>query len=121
LAVSRSGDWFEVKLTNGSTGWMSAAYLSASPLPIIAEVEPAPVAPPATLKRPAYDRGAVVNAIITASLASYSGACPCPYNTMRNGRSCGGRSAYSKPGGYSPICYPQDVSQAMIDDYVARR
>jgi hypothetical protein len=58
--------------------------------------------------------------IIAESLASYPGNCPCPYNTTRNGRSCGGRSAYSRPGGYSPICYPQDVTQEIIKDYLRR-
>lgn len=52
--------------------------------------------------------------IIRESIASYSGACPCPYNVMRNGRSCGRRSAYSRPGGAAPICYPQDVTQAEV-------
>jgi hypothetical protein len=52
--------------------------------------------------------------IIRASLVSYPGACPCPYSVMRNGRSCGGRSAYSRPGGYAPTCYPQDVSAADV-------
>jgi len=59
-------------------------------------------------------------AIIAASLASYRGACPCPYNVMRNGRRCGGNSAYSKPGGASPLCFPQDVTPAMIAAYRQR-
>ena len=58
--------------------------------------------------------------IIAQSIASYSGACPCPYNTMRNGASCGGRSAYSRPGGESPICYPSDVTPAMVRAYRER-
>ena len=52
--------------------------------------------------------------IIRELIASYPGPCPCPYSVMRNGRSCGGRSAYSRPGGYAPICYPADVSQAEV-------
>ena len=52
--------------------------------------------------------------IISESIASYPGNCTCPYNTMRNGRKCGGRSAYSKPGGYSPICYDRDITPQMI-------
>jgi hypothetical protein len=55
--------------------------------------------------------------IIRDSIASYPGPCACPYNVMRNGRSCGGRSAYSRPGGHAPICYPRDVTQAQIADY----
>jgi hypothetical protein len=53
-------------------------------------------------------------AIIRQSLASYPGNCPCPYNVDRAGRSCGRRSAYSRPGGYAPICYDADVTAAMI-------
>lgn len=52
--------------------------------------------------------------VIRQSIATYPGPCPCPYSVMRNGRSCGGRSAYSRPGGYAPICYPADVSQAEV-------
>jgi hypothetical protein len=58
-------------------------------------------------------------AIVRASIASYSGNCPCPYNVDRAGRSCGRRSAYTRPGGATPICYPDDVTQAMIDRYRA--
>jgi hypothetical protein len=46
--------------------------------------------------------------------------CACPDDTMRNGRACGGRSAYSRPGGASPLCYPSDVTAAMIESYRQR-
>src|SRR5262245_4648626 len=62
----------------------------------------------------------IKQAIIRASIASYRGNCPCPYNTDRAGRRCGGRSAYSRPGGASPICYEKDVTQKMVDDYRQR-
>lgn len=52
--------------------------------------------------------------IIEESIASYPGRCPCPYNLASNGSRCGGRSAYSRAGGYSPLCYPQDVSDEMV-------
>ena len=55
--------------------------------------------------------------IIRESLANYPGPCPCPYNTMRNGRRCGKVSAYVRPGGYSPICYESDVTQGMVQLY----
>jgi hypothetical protein len=55
--------------------------------------------------------------IISESIANYSGNCPCPYNRTSNGSSCGRRSAYSRPGGYAPVCYPQDVTPAMISSY----
>lgn len=57
--------------------------------------------------------------LIYQSISSYSGSCPCPYNLTRNGNGsrCGGRSAYSRPGGYSPLCYPSDVTSSMILRY----
>lgn len=57
------------------------------------------------------------NLLIKESIESYSGSCPCPYNTTRNGSSCGKRSAYSKPGGESPLCFPNDVTEQMIKNY----
>ena len=58
--------------------------------------------------------------MIQDSIDSYPGNCPCPYNSMRNGRSCGGRSAYSRPGGYSPLCYKKDISNSDVKSYRAR-
>ena len=55
--------------------------------------------------------------IIQQSIASYPGSCACPYSTMRNGRRCGRRSAYSKPGGYAPLCYKRDVPQQMVEQF----
>lgn len=56
-------------------------------------------------------------AVIRASIETYPGPCPCPYSVMRNGRPCGARSAYSRPGGYAPLCYPADVGAAEIEAY----
>lgn len=58
--------------------------------------------------------------LIQQSTTAYPGNCPCPYFTDRAGRSCGRRSAYSKPGGYSPLCYDEDVTQDMIKAYKLR-
>nr|WP_189665488.1 hypothetical protein [Pseudomonas oryzicola] len=62
----------------------------------------------------------VAKQIIAESIASYPGPCACPFNTTRNGSSCGRRSAYSKPGGYSPICYREDVTDEDIAEYKQR-
>ena len=53
--------------------------------------------------------------MIAQSIAQYPGRCPCPYFRDRAGRLCGRRSAYSRPGGYEPLCYPEDITdrQAM--------
>src|SRR5712692_9831052 len=59
----------------------------------------------------------VRQAIIQDSIARYQATghpCACPYNPARNGTSCGRRSAYSRPGGASPLCFPQDVSDGMV-------
>lgn len=53
-------------------------------------------------------------ALIERSIAMYPGNCPCPYNRDRAGRQCGRRSAYSKQGGYTPLCYPADVTPEMV-------
>lgn len=48
---------------------------------------------------------AIAAIIVQASRAQYHAGgrpCACPDDTMRNGRACGGRSAYSRPGGASP-------------------
>ena len=63
------------------------------------------------------DDAAIKQAIIRESISSYSGSCPCPYNRDRAGRSCGKRSAYSRPGGKSPVCYEADVTPKMVVDY----
>jgi len=65
----------------------------------------------------ALSEGQVRKAIIEESIASYPGTCPCPYNVARNGSRCGGRSAYSRRGGYAPICYDRDVTADMIAAY----
>ena len=52
--------------------------------------------------------------LIDKSIEAYPGNCPCPYNTMRNGRACGKRSAWNKPGGYAPLCYAEDVSDEQV-------
>lgn len=56
----------------------------------------------------------IIRQIIRESINSYPGSCPCPYIYTKNGSRCGKRSAYSKPGGYSPICYEHDVTEEMI-------
>ena len=40
--------------------------------------------------------------------AGVSGSCDCPYDTDKRGRSCGKRSAYSRPNGGNPVCYIRD-------------
>jgi hypothetical protein len=84
--------------------------------------------PPAAALQPETKRkveivltaAAIAGMIIKASRDRYYATghpCACPDDLMRNGRACGGRSAYSRPGGAAPLCYPGDVTAAMIESY----
>jgi hypothetical protein len=55
--------------------------------------------------------------MINESIRKYKGNCPCPYSKMKNGRTCGKSSAYSKPGGKSPLCYATDITSTMVKNY----
>jgi SH3-like domain-containing protein len=113
------GEWVAVVTPSGERGWVNRAYLANQP---IAAAVQAPIAsPPSAVAAPKIDREKVIRAIMAQSLASYSGNCPCPDNRDRAGRRCGGRSAWSRGGGASPLCYASDVTQGMIDDYLSRR
>ncbi|MTD29346.1 hypothetical protein GK011_20665 [Erwinia sp. J316] len=70
----------------------------------------------ATAKGTASD-AQVKQAIIDESIAAYPGTCACPFNVARNGSSCGRRSAWSKAGGYSPICYKKEVTEEMVKEW----
>lgn len=71
-------------------------------------------------KKKTLSDDAVKQLIIKESIASYPGVCACPFNSARNGSSCGRRSAWSKAGGYSPICYKDEVTKEMIQDWRER-
>jgi hypothetical protein len=47
--------------------------------------------------------------------------CACPEDLARNGSRCGGRSAYSRPGGATPLCYLSDVTAAHLAAFRARQ
>jgi hypothetical protein len=71
---------------------------------------------PALAREPLSD-AQVRDAIIQESIARYQATghpCACPYNLARDGKQCGRRSAYSRPGGAQPFCFPQDVSDGML-------
>ena len=57
-----------------------------------------------------YVKAKTPEKMISESIANYPGKCPCPYSIMSNGKKCGKNSAYSKPGGYEPLCYVSDVT-----------
>lgn len=111
-----------------------------SPAPAVAPVtrvivpQPAVVSrrPPDKLPEPSAKRkveealtaAAIAAIIIQASRAQYHAGgrpCACPDDRTRGGQSCGGRSAYSRPGGAAPLCYVKDVTTAMIDAFRQRQ
>lgn len=55
--------------------------------------------------------------IIEDSIASYSGVCACHFNSARNGSCCGRRSAWSKQGGYAPVCYKKEVLKERVEEW----
>ena len=122
MLIEAAGDWSKIRddLTQHE-GWIATRFLSE------AEIR-AKAAPQKTEKKPKeieiaipiVPDSVVIQRIIAESLASYPSSCACPYSRDRAGRRCGKRSAYSKPGGYSPVCFPGDVSKAMIEAFSSR-
>jgi len=63
---------------------------------------------------------AIAAAIVQESRNAYYATgrpCACPDDHMRNGRACGGNSAYLRPGGAAPLCYVGDVKPEKIEEY----
>ncbi|WP_320197388.1 SH3 domain-containing protein [Agrobacterium sp. rho-13.3] len=113
--LGQEGQWSRIRdsLTQ-KEGWIASRFLSDK-LP-----QKERIAKPAetTVKSPpVISPSIIIQRIIAESLASYPGSCACPYSTDRGGRRCGNRSAYSKPGGYAPICFAGDVTKSMIEAY----
>ncbi|RWQ29769.1 MAG: SH3 domain-containing protein, partial [Mesorhizobium sp.] len=94
----QQGDWYNVTVS-ARNGWIHGDYLSeAKPVELTSTT---PVAPAAASDDGTVSEHASGDPVRDAVV----GRCDCPYDLMRNGRLCGGRSAYSKPGGRSPVCY----------------
>jgi SH3-like domain-containing protein len=120
--MEEAGDWSRIRddLTQHE-GWIATRFLS--------ETETRTKAAPARKEEkpeeievavPVVPDSVLIQRIIAESLDSYPSSCACPYSRDRAGRRCGKRSAYSKPGGYSPVCFPGDVSKAMIEAFRSR-
>jgi hypothetical protein len=72
------------------------------------------------LQPPTQTDDQVRQAIIQSSEHAYHATghpCACPGDLDRAGHACGGRSAYSRPGGAAPLCYPGDVTDGMVADW----
>lgn len=87
---------------------------------------PAPFAAPSQAPAPTDDEAkkrslvsdvAAIAIVIAASRSAYLAMgkpCGCPDHVAANGSRCGLRSAHTKPSGYKPLCFPTDVSPAII-------
>lgn len=112
--VERSDGWVHVRYTlTRREGWIQAKHLRDAP----SEAETEKSAPVRTSL--ALSAAEVTKRLIADSIASYPGPCACPYQSARNGSSCGRRAAYVRPGGYAPLCYAKDVTTEMIAEYRA--
>ena len=108
------GDWVKVQHSiTQKIGWVSIKRLGETPA---RQEEAKPREKELDKKKieKTLSRAAIVALLIKASLDNYRGSCACPYNTDRAGHRCGKRSAYSKPGGASPLCFAGDVTEAMV-------
>jgi SH3-like domain-containing protein len=114
-SLATNGEWFLVSIGDGSRGWVHSDYVTTVRPVVIAAPQPSQQQPVQTILGPSKNE--IVQLLIERSIRNYSGNCPCPYNRTASGRKCGGNSAYSRPGGASPLCYPGDVTQAMIDAF----
>lgn len=103
ISSGQEGRWHQVSY-GGYSGWIREDLLTsdapAAPPPKTTTKPPAVKAPPSSLARQT-----VPDRTGDPIRDPYVGRCDCPYDLMRNGRRCGGNSAYSKPGGRNPQCY----------------
>lgn len=98
--------------------WVASRYLSRDKPVAVSRAVSIAERPAKQSRKPRAPQSAAVRSkIIEQSIDSYPGNCPCPYNTDRAGRRCGGRSAWSRGGGYAPKCYPGDVTKADIEAF----
>ncbi|WP_308400255.1 SH3 domain-containing protein [Agrobacterium genomosp. 13] len=113
--LQSEAEWSRIKdILTQKEGWVATRFLQDDKpkREEISKPSESKSKPPPTLSPPI-----IIQRIIAESVASYPGTCACPYSTDRRGRRCGNRSAYSKPGGYAPICFAQDVTKSMIEAY----
>jgi hypothetical protein len=116
-------------LSKASQGRTALAPLDINPATQPTQAKPKPAEAPVpqskTKETAAVLTAAAIAALIVAeSRRAYHATghpCACPNDAMRNGRACGSRSAYRRPGGAAPLCYPTDVTETMIKSYRERQ
>ncbi len=103
VAVGSRGAWRSVQY-RGRAGWVSSRYVSRE-RPVLTSTPrpPAPVTQRRAVR--AIPENSRQGQPVRGGGGTYGQGCDCPYDRMRNGRRCGGNSAWSRPGGRSPKCY----------------
>lgn len=96
-SVGLQSPWHRVNVGR-QTGWVHGDYLARTRPVARQQQVRTPVAPLVQQAPARTGTGAPLR-------DPYVGRCDCPYDLMRNGRRCGGNSAYSRPGGRNPVCY----------------
>lgn len=101
------GPWHNVSVF-GKSGWIRSDLLTEQDtMPTLARPPRVPPPTPSmAVQAPKPERSSRRSSSGDRPIRNpYVGTCDCPYDLMRNGRRCGGRSAYSRPGGREPACY----------------
>lgn len=110
FAYYEANGWSQVNVASlNITGYVASRFLSES------------CVAGGGLSRALLTNAAITKVLMSQSLSRYGGSCPCPYNYDRAGRRCGRRSAYSRPGGASPLCYSGDVTSDLIERFKGTR
>lgn len=114
--VARQEGWVKIRHpVTAAEGWAKASLVRAEADMSAAEKPKAETAKPSV--GPVLATSVIVARLLEASRADYPGNCACPEDRDKRGHRCGARSAYSRPGGYAPLCYLHDVTPAMIAEY----
>ncbi len=101
--------------------FLLALFLVFAPVVAHAQETQAPKQEPSKTREYLTD-AAIALIIVALSIAAYKASgrpCACPDDTMRNGRRCGGNSAWSRAGGAKPLCFAREIDASMIKSYRA--
>jgi hypothetical protein len=115
--IRRVTNWIEIAGPKERLGWIEPKWVSVGKEP----AQQLPSRPGATY---ALTAAAIAAIIVQTSRQAYYATgrpCACPDDFTRAGRRCGQNSAYSRPGGARPFCYPSDVPQERIEEYRTTR
>jgi SH3-like domain-containing protein len=118
VELDRNDGWVKVRHpVTAAEGWVKASLVRADDGNAAKDATAPEKTPTKIEATKALATSVVVSRILAESRAGYPGNCACPDDVDKRGHRCGGRSAYSRPGGYAPLCYPRDVTKEMIAEY----